>query len=50
MGTALLALSFCALSFVLALFVGISPINDKAKKVYVSRCCAIVDYSANESH
>ena len=31
MGTALLALSFCALSLVLALFVGISPISDKAK-------------------
>ena len=31
MGTALLALCFCALSLVLALFVGISPISDKAK-------------------
>ena len=31
METALLALCFCALSFVLALFVGISPISDKAK-------------------
>ena len=31
MGTALLALSFCALSLVLDLFVGISPISDKAK-------------------
>lgn len=31
MGTALLALSFCALSLVLALFVGISPISDKVK-------------------
>lgn len=31
MGTASLALSFCALSLVLALFVGISPISDKAK-------------------
>ena len=31
MGTALLALCFCALSFVLALFVGVSPISDKAK-------------------
>lgn len=31
MGTALLALCFCALSLVFALFVGISPINDKAK-------------------
>ena len=31
MGTILLALCFCALSLVLALFVGISPISDKAK-------------------
>ena len=31
MGTALLALCFCALSLVLALFVGISPISDKTK-------------------
>ena len=31
MGTALLALCFCTLPFVLALFVGISPISDKAK-------------------
>lgn len=31
MGTALLALCCCALSLVLALFVGISPISDKAK-------------------
>lgn len=31
MGAALLALCFCALSLVLALFVGISPISDKAK-------------------
>ena len=31
MGTALLALCFCTLSLVLALFVGISPISDKAK-------------------
>ena len=31
MGTALLALGFCALSLVLALFVGISPISNKAK-------------------
>ena len=31
MGTALLALCFCALSLVLALFVGISPISDRAK-------------------
>ncbi len=31
MGTALLALSFCALSLVLALFVGISSISDKVK-------------------
>ena len=31
MGTALLALCFCALSLVLALFIGISPISDKAK-------------------
>ena len=31
MGTALLALCFCALSLVLTLFVGISPISDKAK-------------------
>ena len=31
MGTALLALCFCALSLVLALFVGILPISDKAK-------------------
>ena len=31
MGTALLALCFCALSLVLALFGGISPISDKAK-------------------
>ena len=31
MGTALLALCFCTLSLVLALFVGISPISDKTK-------------------
>ena len=31
MGTALLALCFCTLSLILALFVGISPISDKAK-------------------
>ena len=31
MGTALLALCCCALSLVLALFVGISPISDKTK-------------------
>ena len=31
MGTALHALCFCALSLVLALFVGISPISNKAK-------------------
>ena len=31
MGTALLPLCFCALSLVLALFVGILPISDKAK-------------------
>ena len=31
MGTALLALCFCALSLILALFVGISPISDRAK-------------------
>lgn len=31
MGTALLALCFCALSLILALFMGISPISDKAK-------------------
>lgn len=31
MGTALQALCFCALSLALALFVGISPISDKAK-------------------
>lgn len=35
MGTALLALCFCALSLVLALFVGISPINDKAKLCFM---------------
>lgn len=43
MGTALLALCFCALSLVLVLFVGISSIIDKAKKVYVCWCCAVVD-------
>lgn len=31
MGTELLTLCFCAFSLVLALFVGISPISDKAK-------------------
>ena len=31
MGTALLALCFCKLSLVLALFLGISPISNKAK-------------------
>lgn len=31
MGTALLALCFCALSLIQALFVGISPISDRAK-------------------
>ena len=40
MGTALLALCFCALSLILALFVGISPISDKAKGLcmLVLRC------------
>ena len=31
MGTALLALCFCALSLLLALFVSLSPISEKAK-------------------
>ena len=31
MGTALLSLCFCALSLILALFVGILPRSDKAK-------------------
>ena len=31
MGTVLLAFCFCVLSLVFALFVGISPISDKAK-------------------
>ena len=48
MGTALLALCFCALSLVLALFVGILPISDKAKIRFVCRCCAIVNGSAND--
>lgn len=45
MGTILLALCFCALSLILALFVGISPISDKAKIrfMYVG---AVVDSSA----
>lgn len=34
MGTALLALCFCAMSLVLALFLGVSPISDKAKVRY----------------
>ena len=46
MGTALLALCFCALSLVLALFVGISPISDKAKArfMYVSYYCCPVKH------
>ena len=35
MGTALLALCFCAMSLVLALFVGISPISDKTKDMFM---------------
>lgn len=35
MGTALQALCFCALSLALALFVGISPISDKAKIMFM---------------
>ncbi len=31
MGTALLAMCFCAVSLLLALFVSLSPINEKAK-------------------
>ena len=44
MGTALLALSFCALSLVLALFVGILPISDKAKIrfMYVGAALALM--------
>ena len=44
MGTALLALSFCALSLVLALFVGISPISDKAKVrfMYVGAALSLI--------
>ena len=41
MGTALLALCFCALSLVLALFVGISPISDKAKIRFMYVCAAL---------
>ena len=41
MGTALLALCFCALSLVLALFVGISPISDKAKIRFLYVCAAL---------
>ena len=44
MGTALLALCFCALSLILALFVGISPISDKAKIrfMYVSAALSLM--------
>ena len=44
MGTALLALCFCALSLVLALFVGISPISDKAKVrfMYVGAALSLI--------
>ena len=44
MGTALLALCFCTLSLVLALFVGISPISDKAKIrfMYVSAALSLM--------
>ena len=38
MGTALLALCFCALSLVLALFVGISPISNTAKIRFIILC------------
>lgn len=41
MGTALLALCFCALSLVLDLFVGISPISDKAKIRFLYICAAL---------
>lgn len=41
MGTALLALCFCALSLVLALFVGISPISYKAKVRFMYVCAAL---------
>ena len=45
MGTALLALCFCALSLVLALFVGRHIAHNRQSKdqVYVCRCCAVVD-------
>ena len=44
MGTALLALCFCTLSLVLALFVGISSISDKAKVrfMYVGAALSLV--------
>ncbi|MDR0186090.1 hypothetical protein FIN92_05780 [Prevotella brunnea] len=49
MGTALLALCFCALSLILALFVGISPISNKAKvRFHVCWCYAVVDGSTND--
>ena len=44
MGTALLALCFCALSLILALFVGISPISEKAKirSMYVGAALSLI--------
>lgn len=44
MGTELLALCFCALSLVLALFVDISPISDKAKVwfMYIGAALSLV--------
>ena len=42
MGTALLALCCCALSLVLALFVGISPISDKAKIRFMYVGCGLL--------
>lgn len=41
MGTALLALCFCALSLVPDLFVGISPISNKAKIRFMYICAAL---------
>ena len=42
MGTALLALCFCTLSLVLALFVGISPISEKAKIRFMYVGCGLL--------
>lgn len=49
MGTALLALCFCALSLVLALFVGIIAHKRQGEsQILICWCCAVIDGSTND--